>query len=201
MLREMFKKTPERNKYAYAYKSPGSPNNSSLVYGDNEYNSFKNNTTMADSFSKNFKGSQNFRKSFTSGERVNSSARDDLRKTMSPKISTRTTRDRESLSNSQRNFNIKTAAPKKRSLSSSLAYNPVKPNKILNNIQNFVDTSPTVRTVLVRRPILLNKKQNIAKRNKSEANTKLHIRDRYPYDEYKIERNPSNNLNNGNDYE
>ena len=73
----------------------------------------------------------------------------------------------------------------------------VKGNKILNNLQGFVHTSPSIKTVLVRRPILPKQKTNFTQRNISETRNKLHIRDRYPYNEFKIDRDPKNNLENG----
>lgn len=194
-------KTPERKRMVHTHKivrSPNSANSSSLIYAECDYNStMKNNTTMADSFSRNLKSAgknPNFGKSFNSGGERSSRMFDDGRRTMSGSTvgfctSPMSAKSPKSTTN---------ANNKKRSLSSSLNYQPIKSNKIITNLKNFVATSPGVRTVVVRRHILPEKKTNFARRNINEANNKLHIRDRYPYDEYKIERNmPKDNLNNG----
>jgi len=187
------KKTPEKIDYAYTYKRAKSPSsqNNSIEY-----------TTMADSFSRTNKTTN---RNMSSGknlisydnQRINSSRGfDRFDKYDKYEDSRRNINSgRRNLSASSSRYN-----EKKRSLSSSLNYNSNKQlpskNKIISNLQGFVDTSPSIKTIIVRKPILL-QKTNFTKRNVSESRNKLHIRDRYPYDEYKIGRDPKNNLDNG----
>jgi len=188
------KRTPERNKYAYTYKMAKSPNskNNSLVYSSQD---LKNNTTMSDSFSrikglnKNLHSTRN-QNSVEKERFMNSRGFDDAstRKVLSTTTPRFYNTNRTSKSNTKDNV---------RSLSLSLSYRTAKPNKIITNLQNFVDSSPSIKTVLVRRHILPKSKQNFTSRNISESRNKLHLRERYPYDEYKIERDPKNNLENG----
>lgn len=74
-----------------------------------------------------------------------------------------------------------------------------KQSKIIENLQLFVTSSPSIKTVLKKNINIPKKTSNdFIKRNIYESNNKLHIRERYPYDEFKIDRNPPrDNLNNG----
>ena len=212
MLRQMFAKTPEkRNDCSQTHKkiiSPNSMNNSVDYMGDYNSNSFKNNTTMADSFSRigNLKqlSTKNLTfgkslKSLNSADRINSSRGfedssgrrliSNMNNTGQQFYTTNNNlgKTKKSLSNSV-NFSVNVKNSSNKS---------VKGNKILNNLQGFVHTSPSIKTVLVRRPILPKQKTNFTQRNISETRNKLHIRDRYPYNEFKIDRDPKNNLENG----
>jgi len=186
-------RTPDRNKYVYTYKMAKSPTskNNSLIYSSQD---LKNNTTMADSFSrikglnKNLPSTRN-QNSAEKERFMNSRGFDDA---STRKVLSTTPR----FYNTHRNSKIN-LKDNLRSLSLSLSYRTAKPNKIITNLQHFVDSSPSIKTVLVRRHILPKSKQNFTSRNISESRNKLHLRNRYPYDEYKIDRDQKKNLENG----